>query len=426
MTPLEAWLLDHAAPAPSAAELRGAGLAGYAYTVLGAARAELRGDYLGSLARHQRIKAEVAALVRAWNAAGIEVLVFKGFHLAEFVYPAPGARFHGDVDVVVRPGEVERARDVAVAAGWRLATDSTVVGKPYYHNVATLNGADASVDLHRWAIHSELPWTRVPRRITGAVWDASRERAWEGGRIREMAPVDALLVGLVLQRCWGDRWRLKPHDPIDFRLLGVPRAELWARARELGATGALAHFLERCDPDAGRLQLAPPDRRTRLAWDLGALGERGPIGASESAAKALMDAPTWGRAALPLLPGLAKARREVAAQPDLSELLASLTPAPARRPADRRSRYFAIRAAVHLSRLLPANRRGDCLVRSLAVYAELRRQGWPVRFVSGVRRGPEGVVGHAWVELDGEVLAELNEPANRRTYQVNFVYPPED
>jgi hypothetical protein len=430
---LEAWLLDPAAPAPSPAELRRAGLAGYAYTVLpagDAARAELRGDYLASLARHQRIRAELAPLVRAWSEAGVDVLFFKGFHLAEFVYPAPGARFHGDVDVVVRPGEVERARDVAVAAGWRVATDTTMIDKPYYHNVFTLlgPGGDACVDLHRWAIHSELPWTRVPRRITEAAWSASRERAWESGRIREMAPVDALLVGLVLQRCWGDRWRLKPHDPIDFRLLSrdVPRAMLVARARELGASGALAHFLERCDPDAGRLHLGAPDRPTRLAWDLGALTERGATGVTEVAAKALMDAPRWGRAALRILPRLAKARRTVAAQPDLTELLRSLTPAAGSAPGDSRRRYFAVRAAVHLSRLLPANPRGDCLVRSLAVYAELRRQGWPVRFVSGVRRGPGGVVGHAWVEMDGEVIPELCEPANRRTYHVNFVYPPED
>jgi hypothetical protein len=139
-----------------------------------------------------------------------------------------------------------------------------------------------------------------------------------------------------------------------------------------------------------------------------------------------MDAPRWGRAALRVLPRLAKARRTVAAQPDLTELLRSLTPAAGSAPGDSRRRYFAVRAAVHLSRLLPANPRGDCLVRSLAVYAELRRQGWPVRFVSGVRRGPDGVVGHAWVEMDGEVIPELCEPANRRTYHVNFVYPPED
>ncbi|MBD0319780.1 MAG: nucleotidyltransferase family protein, partial [Gemmatimonadetes bacterium] len=141
--PLEAWLLNPAVPAPPAAELRRAGLAGYAYTVLPAdhpARAELRGDYLASLARHQRIRAELAPLVRAWSAAGIDVLVFKGFHLAEFVYPAPGARFHGDVDVVVRPGEVQRAREVVVAAGWRVATDTTAIDKPYYHNVFTLLG----------------------------------------------------------------------------------------------------------------------------------------------------------------------------------------------------------------------------------------------------------------------------------------------
>jgi hypothetical protein len=84
-----------------------------------------------------------------------------------------------------------------------------------------------------------------------------------------------------------------------------------------------------------------------------------------------------------------------------------------------------VRAVQHATRLFPTNSEGDCLVRSLAIYAALREQGWPVCFVSGVRRGVGGVQGHAWVELDGRVLAELGEPRNRELYQVNFAYPAE-
>ena len=427
---LEAWLLDPDAPAPPPEVLRRAGVAAYAYTVGHPERAALRGDFLASLARHQRIKAELLPLLRAWNEAGVEVLLFKGFHLSEFVYPAPGARFHGDVDVVVRPERVELARRVARDAGWSEQNDTGAIGKSYFHNVCGLHvpGGATYVDLHRWAIHCELPWTGVPRRITEAVWSASRERVWEGVPVREPDDVDALLVGLILQRAWGgDRWGLKPHDAIDFRLLAlrVPRERLEARARELGATATLRRFLARCDPPAGRLRLAPEGRAARWASDLAALPERGPLGPLEIGARALVDVRRWTPAALRGAAGLLRARRALRRHPDLPGLLASLTPARALDEPDSTRRYHLARAAVHLSRLLPANPRGDCLVRSLTIYSELRRQGWPVSFVSGVRRDGGAVVGHAWVELDGRVIPELGEPENRNLYHVNFVYPPE-
>src|SRR5215471_7223801 len=100
---LAAWLLGRG-DVPSVAELRAARLGAYAYAVLPSNnpdRARLRGDYITALGRHQRLKAALRPLLYAWRASGIEVLLFKGFQLSEFVYPWPGERFHGDVDVLL-------------------------------------------------------------------------------------------------------------------------------------------------------------------------------------------------------------------------------------------------------------------------------------------------------------------------------------
>src|SRR5690606_15833362 len=100
---LTAFLLGRGDPPPEAV-IRAARLEGYAYVALPSdhpLRARLRANYLGALARHEAIKREIAPLFRAWNDAGITPLLMKGFHMAEFVYPAPGMRFHGDVDVVL-------------------------------------------------------------------------------------------------------------------------------------------------------------------------------------------------------------------------------------------------------------------------------------------------------------------------------------
>ncbi|HEU4585698.1 MAG TPA: lasso peptide biosynthesis B2 protein, partial [Gemmatimonadaceae bacterium] len=109
---------------------------------------------------------------------------------------------------------------------------------------------------------------------------------------------------------------------------------------------------------------------------------------------------------------------------DIETLLETLTP----RAAPRAHCSLAWRDRVVCevlrgARLFPRNRDGDCLLRSLALYHALRRLGWPARFVSGVRREGGVVRGHAWVELDGRVLTELYESANRQCYSVLVEYP---
>jgi hypothetical protein len=58
----------------------------------------------------------------------------------------------------------------------------------------------------------------------------------------------------------------------------------------------------------------------------------------------------------------------------------------------------------------------------LATYVALRDRGWPVEFVSGIRRDGKAAVGHAWVELDGAVLLEL-DPTVCARFDENFRYP---
>ncbi len=429
---LAGWLLDRTRPAPPPAVLREAGLGAYAYTALppdAPGKAELRGDYLASLTRHEQIRRELAPLLAAWREAGIAALLFKGFHLAEFVYPVPGARFHGDVDVLVRPEDAERAGRIARAIGWREEANTAEVGLAYNHAVCLLYGPTgaACVDLHRWVLHRPAPWNPVQRRVTEAVWSRSRQREWEGVPVREMDAVDALLVGLVLQRCWGgDHWHLKPHDVLDFGILcerlGIGREQLWERARELGAVRTLRIFLERCDPAAGILELAPPPAAALRRWDRAVFPERGPLGRGEDAVKLLGWAP-WMAVHMPAaLSAVREARSALRRGPDVHELLRTLTPSGSPRTAgSMKRRWRTVRSIQWTVRLLPGgNPRGDCLVRSLAIYVALRRQGWPVAFVSGVRRDAGEVVGHAWVELDGQVLYELAEPHNRRLYAVNL------
>jgi hypothetical protein len=420
---------------PEPEVLRAARVAAYAYTTLAPdhpLRPLLRGDYLAALARHQRIKQEVTPLIAAWRDAGIEALFFKGFHMAEFVYPVPGARFHGDVDLVLREDELERAARIAGELGWLGASDAARAWPRFGHGALELRrpGGSTFLEAQRFVVHRATPLTALPRRLTAAVWANSIERAWEGTTVRLPHPVDALLVCLVLHRCWDMApWRLKPHDPVDFRLLAahgpVTREAVWARARELRCERTLAAFLERCDPWAGTWEVDPPGLATRLRLDLSAWPERTPR-RYERRLLRLARLPGVVLEGVRALPAALAAFRALRREKDLSRLLASLTPAPRRARSSKRRRFRTISALRRLARFLPHGGAGPCVVRSLVIYTALQRQGWPVVFVSGVRSEAGSVVGHAWVELGGTVLPELGEPpAVLEQYAVNFRYPAE-
>jgi len=430
---LAAWLLDPASEPPSVATLRAVGLAAHAYASLPpehATRPLLRRDFLAARVRHERIKAELLPLIRAWNAAGIEPLLFKGFHLAEFVYQTPGMRFHGDVDVLVGPRQIDEASAIAASLGWSEAFTTAAVGEPYLHNACTLFGPEgaACIDLHRWALPCLTPFHRVPRRVTQAVWDAARQRTWEGTRIYEMSPADAAIIGVMLARCWGaDRWHLKPHDAPDLSLLlaraGASGADIRTRARELGAERTVSHFLARCDPTNGRLSVRAPTPRELRRWDRDAFREYGPLGATERWLRRLALMPSIVRSVVRAVPSVLMARIALRRHRDMPALLDALTAPVGPGPCSPGTRMAVVQGVTRALRMIPRNTRGDCLLRALTLFVALRRVGCPVRFVSGVRRETSGVVGHAWVELDGRVLAELSEPDNRNSYAVVYEYP---
>lgn len=63
-----------------------------------------------------------------------------------------------------------------------------------------------------------------------------------------------------------------------------------------------------------------------------------------------------------------------------------------------------------------------CLRRSVILFHVLRRDDNPVRFVMGVViRDNDSLIGHAWLEMNGEPLAEVVDPRN--AYAVTYSYP---
>jgi hypothetical protein len=272
------------------------GLAGYAVARAAAAGVALDGRVKAArvalAGRHLATKRLVADLLGAWLDEGIEVLVFKGFALAEFVYSDPTWRTYSDVDVVLSaPADGDWAAQTTRAAAVAAARGFKVYGRPEYSDeFDSLHGESyvgptilhlvhrqtgTNIDVHRRVIHNGHDESRrvaLQERITSAVWRDSRSVSLAGVPIRIPSNVDSALVGLILHRTWStDSSRLRPQDYLDLATL-ASRFEgvdaLKRRADELGCSATLRLFLRRCDPETRTLDLRPPNALTRFWYDV--------------------------------------------------------------------------------------------------------------------------------------------------------------
>jgi hypothetical protein len=85
----------------------------------------LKGVYQFSWYRNQLLFADGAALVGALEAAGVVTMLLRGAAMAVAYHGGDaGVRPMNDLDMLVRPGEIGRARRTAEAEGWRPVTGS--------------------------------------------------------------------------------------------------------------------------------------------------------------------------------------------------------------------------------------------------------------------------------------------------------------
>ena len=94
--------------------IRASRLGAYAYgQAKGEMKAFYKADYLAAATRHRIVKSQLLPLIKRWRDAGIDVLLMKGFYLAEFVYEVPAERFYGDVDILIHPKDTSQAKAIA-------------------------------------------------------------------------------------------------------------------------------------------------------------------------------------------------------------------------------------------------------------------------------------------------------------------------
>jgi hypothetical protein len=90
------------------------------------------------------------------------------------------------------------------------------------------------------------------------------------------------------------------------------------------------------------------------------------------------------------------------------------------RSRDRRAQARAVSAVARLRRLSSGGGRTDCLESALVLYRELSSAGADPCLVMGFTREDGGVIGHAWVEVEGIPVAEPSDAVMRFVRTLSF------
>lgn len=231
-----------------------------------AARAKLAVTYAATQQRNAAIAAQLAELLAACAADGLEVIVLKGGYLAFQVYPDPALRGMSDLDLLFRPADLPRGEAVLQSLGYqgkhkpaddgpgivkhtstykRPTRDGTVSSTP---NPYLSTAGDRHVDPHG---SLEESWFGLRVDVTPGVWQRSQPVTLVGQPALALAPEDLLLhlgVHLIFHLLMSKPSLVQLYDlAVVCDRLPLHWETLMARSRERQATAFLYAALHLAD-----------------------------------------------------------------------------------------------------------------------------------------------------------------------------------
>jgi len=155
----------------------------------------LRNIYHNNSAKNLRLTSALLKILSGLEAGGVQAMPYKGPSLADFVYGNVALRQFNDLDILVRPCDVLRARDLMVAMGYRPERSLSriqAVTFTRWNNEISLAG-----DKHD--VHVELQWNIVPGYFSFplehlGIWGSQEKRLTKDFNIPTLPPEELLLV----------------------------------------------------------------------------------------------------------------------------------------------------------------------------------------------------------------------------------------
>ena len=160
----------------------------------------LRSTYLVAWGKHTIRTHRLRGIVSVLASEGMKALVLKGLALALQHYPDPATRVTGDIDVLIRREDVDRALGILTEEGWlpsqgrEKLSPQTLLANPGVH----LTGTDGdSLDLH-WRVFLGA----AEEKAYGAFWDRAVVIQRDDLEIHTLGPADQLLHACVHGLKW--------------------------------------------------------------------------------------------------------------------------------------------------------------------------------------------------------------------------------
>lgn len=138
----------------------------------------------------------LASLLQATARQGLDLIVLKGAALAETVYPRPGLRPFGDLDILVRPADAARARDLLESLGYVVDPqpwEDLIGGRDCQANFFkdTRPGLIV-VELHTDLVNNDF-WLGSVQVDMAGLWERAQAVRLAGVPARMLGPEDQLL-----------------------------------------------------------------------------------------------------------------------------------------------------------------------------------------------------------------------------------------
>jgi hypothetical protein len=142
----------------------------------------------GIWAANLRLCTSTLPAIEALIASGVDVVVLKGAALAYTAYDTPALRAIGDIDVLVRPGELMCVHAQLTRANWRTLRRINLHDCLLAHGVDYRRPPNGALDVHAYLLH-ECCWPGADTRL----WERTRPAVVAGIRVLVPGAADQLL-----------------------------------------------------------------------------------------------------------------------------------------------------------------------------------------------------------------------------------------
>ncbi|MBK5256352.1 MAG: nucleotidyltransferase family protein [Vicinamibacteria bacterium] len=199
-----------------------------------------KAEYLRARYRNLLQFDDAAPLMGDLKRAGIDVLLLKGAALVAAHYPDPGLRPMVDLDVLVRPTDVERTIAALAGRGYEPAVSVDQTARAFAHSAPFAREGAVPIDLHWRSVEGDAE--------DEAFWERAVDVRFSGVDIRVPSPADLLLNACIQGQRWDwdapQRWVLDAMTVVRSSGARLDWSRLIERARARRAASSARDALD--------------------------------------------------------------------------------------------------------------------------------------------------------------------------------------